>query len=76
MFFEQHELVVKEMARKEIIKRDWLLNPGYNIFYKIKGEPKERTEDYIIGDFDLFDHEKEWKIKQINDFKFVFKTNE
>ena len=39
MFFEQHELVVKEMARKEIIKRGWLLNPGYNIFYKIKGEP-------------------------------------
>ena len=77
MFFEQHELVVKEMARKEIIKRGWLLNPGYNIFYKIKGEPQERTEDYIIGDFDLFDNEKEWKIMSLTNFKLKLKkTNE
>ena len=77
MFFEQHELVVKEMARKEIIKRGWILNPGYKIFYKIKGEPKERTEDYIIGDFDLFDHEKDWKIMSLSNFKLKLKkTNE
>ena len=75
MFFEQHELVVKEMARKEIIKRGWLLNPGYNIFYKVKGEPKECTEDYIIGDFDLFDHEKEWKIMPLSNFKLKLKKS-
>ena len=73
MFFEQPNLVVKEMARKEIIKRGWMYNHGYQSFFKLRGEPKEHTQEYIEGDFDLFDHEKEWKIKPLNNFKFIFK---
>ena len=75
MFFEQPNKVAKEMARKEIIKRGWMFNTEYKTFFKLKGEQKNTKEDYIEGDFDLFDHEKEWKIKQINDFKFKLKEN-
>ena len=75
MFFENPDLVVKEMAKKEIIKRGWALNPGFKSFYKIKGEPKERNEDYIVGDFDLFDHEKEWKIIPLVNCKLKLKKS-
>ena len=73
MFFEQPNPVAKEMARKEIIERGWMFNSKYKSFFKLKGEPKASTEEYIEGDFDLFDHEKEWKIKPLNNFKFIFK---
>ena len=73
MFFEQPNLVAKEMARKEIIKRGWMFNSEYKTFFKLKGEPKSSTDEYIEGDFDLFDHEKEWSIKPINNFRFVLK---
>ena len=76
MFFEQINPVVKEMARKEIIARGWMFNNSYKTFFKLRGEPKVRNQEYIVGDFDLFDHEKEWKIKPINDFKFELKKNE
>ena len=75
MFFVQSDPVAKEIARKEIIKRGWMLNSKDKSFYKLKGEPKNRTEDYIEGDFDFFDYEKEWKIKPINNFKFVLKES-
>ena len=75
IFFEQPNKVAKEMARKEIIKRGWMFNSEYKTFFKLRGEPKVSKENYIEGDFDLFDHEKEWKIKQINDFKFNIKDN-
>ena len=73
MFYEQNELEVKEMARKQIVKRGWTLNPAYNIFYKIKGKPKEINEDYILADFDIFDNEKEWRIMPLTDFKMKLK---
>ena len=76
MFFEHHDPVFKEMARKEILNRGWLWNPGFKVFYKIKGEPKERNEDYILGDFDLFDHEKEWRILNLENFKLRLKKND
>ena len=76
IFFEQANPVAKEMARKEIIKRGWMFNSEYKSFFKLRGEPKSSSKEFIEGDFDVFDHEKEWKIKQINDFKFVFKINE
>ena len=76
IFFEQVNPVAKEMARKEIIRRGWMFNSGYKSFFKLRGEPKVSTEEYIEGDFDLFDHEKEWKVKPLNNFKFVFKNNE
>ena len=76
MFFEQPNPVVKEMARKAIIDRGWMFNHAYKTFFKIRGEPKARTQEYIEGDFDLFDHEKEWKIKTIDNFKFIIKKNE
>ena len=75
MFFEQPNPVAKEMARKEIIKRQWMFNSEYKTFFKLRGEPKTSNENYIEGDFDLFDHEKEWKIKPINNFKFVLKES-
>ena len=70
MFFEQSNPVAREMARKEILNRGWMFNSKYESFFKLKGEPKSKTKEYIEGDFDLFDHEKEWKIKPINNFKF------
>ena len=73
IFFEQPDRVAKEMARKEIIKRGWMFNTDNKTFYKLKGEPKTSNEDYIEGDFDFFEHEKEWKIKSINNFKFLLK---
>ena len=73
IFFEQPDRVAKEMARKEIIKRGWMLNSDYKTFFKLKGEPKISNEEYIEGDFDFFDHEKEWKIKTTNNFKFLLK---
>ena len=75
IFFEQANPVAKEMARKEIIERGWMFNYEYKTFFKLKGEPKSSTDEYIEGDFDLFDHEKEWKIKPINNFKFVKEPN-
>ena len=75
IFFEQSNAVAKEMARKEIINRGWMFNSEYKSFFKLKGEPKSSNEEYIEGDFDLFDHEKEWKIKPINNFKFIIKDS-
>ena len=73
MFFEQPNPVAKEMARKEIIRRGWMFNSEYKSFFKLKGEPKISNKDCIKGDFDLFDHEKEWKILPLTDFEFKFK---
>ena len=73
MFFEQPNAIPKEMAKKELIKRGWMFNTSYNSFFKLKREPKEKTEEYIEGDFDFFDHEKEWKIKETLNFKFMLK---
>ena len=53
-----------------------MYNHGYQSFFKLRGEPKEHTQEYIEGDFDLFDHEKEWKIKPLDNFKFMLKKNE
>ena len=75
IFFEQANPEAKEMARKEIIERGWMFNHEYKTFFKLKGEPKNSNDEYIEGDFDLFDHEKEWKIKPINNFKFVKEPN-
>ena len=71
MFFEQPNAISKEMAKKELINRGWMYNSNYKSFFKLKREPKENNKDYIEGDFDFFDHEKEWKIKEILDFKFM-----
>ena len=76
IFFEQPNPVAKEMARKEILKRGWMFNSEYKTFFKLRGEPKNSNNDFIEGDFDLFDHENDWKIKPVNNFKFLFKTNE
>ena len=76
IFFEQPNPVAKEMARKEILRRGWMFNSEYKTFFKLRGEPKNSNEEFIEGDFDLFDHEIEWKIKPVNNFKFLFKTNE
>ena len=73
MFFEQPNAISKEMAKKELISRGWMYNTAYKSFFKLKREPKEKNKDYIEGDFDFFDHEKEWKIKEILDFKFKLK---
>ena len=73
IFFEQPDRVAKEMARKEIVKRGWLFNSDYKTFFKLKGEAKTSNEEYIEGDFDCFDHEKDWKIVSINNFKFLLK---
>ena len=71
MFFEQPNAITKEMAKKELIKRSWMFNTKYKSFFKLKGKAKEENKDYIEGDFDYFDHEKEWKIKEALDFKFM-----
>ena len=76
MFFEQPNAISKEMAKKELINRGWMFNTSYNSFFKLKGEPKEKNKDYIEGDFDFFDHEKEWKIKETLNFKFMSKDKE
>ena len=73
IFFGQPDRVAKEMARKEIIKRGWMYNSNYKTFFKLKGEPKTSNEEYIEGDFDTFEYEKEWKIKSLNNFKFLLK---
>ena len=73
IFFEQNDLVAKEMARKELIKRDWMYNIKFNSFFKLIGDAKTRNENYIQGTFQLFDHEKQWKVKELNDFKFEIK---
>lgn len=73
IFFHQHDRVVKEMARKEIIRRGWMYNSKN--FVKLKGVPKISNQEYIEGDFEIFDHEKEWKIKTLNDYKFVLKDS-
>ena len=73
MFFEQPNAISKEMAKKELISRGWMYNTAYKSFFKLKREPKEKNKDYIEGDFDFFDHEIEWKIKEILDFKFKLK---
>ena len=75
MFFEQQNDVAKEMARKEILKRGWMFNSSYKTFFKLKGEPKVSNKDVIIGNFDLFDHEKEWKIKPLGEFEFKLKES-
>ena len=75
MFFEQPNEKSKEMAKKELINRGWMFNSEYKSFFKLKGEPKEKNKDFIEGDFDLFDHEKEWKIKEVLNFKFLLKEN-
>ena len=71
MFFEQPNAISKEMAKKELIKRGWMFNTNYKSFFKLKREPKEQNEDYIEGDFDVFDHEKEWKMQEIKNFRFM-----
>ena len=73
IFFQQQNRVAKEMARKEIIKRGWMYNSKN--FMKLKGEAKISNEEYIEGYFELFDHEKEWKIKTVNNYKFVLKDS-
>ena len=72
MFFEQPNAISKEMAKKELINRGWMFNTSYNSFFKLKKE-KEKNKEYIEGDFDFFDHEKEWKIKETLNFKFMLK---
>ena len=72
MFFEQPNTMSKEMAKKELTNRDWMFNTSNKNFYKLKGEAKEKTKDYIEGNFDCFDV-KEWKIKDVNNFKFILK---
>ena len=71
MFFEQPNAISKEMAKKELIHRGWMFNTNYKSFFKPKREPKEKNEDYIEGDFDVFDHEKEWKMQEIKNFRFM-----
>ena len=71
MFFEQPNAISKEMAKKELIKRGWMFNTNYKSFFKLKREPKEQNEDYIEGDFDVFDHEKDWKMQEIKNFRFM-----
>ena len=73
MFFEQPNAISKEMAKKELISRGWMFNTSYKSFFKLKREPKDKNNDYIEGDFDYFDHEKEWKIKETLNFKFMLK---
>ena len=75
MFFEQPNAISKEMAKKELINRGWMFNTSYNSFFKLKKE-KEKNKEYIEGDFDFFDHEKEWKIKETLNFKFMTKDKE
>ena len=48
-----------------------MFNTNYKSFFKLKREPKEQNEDYIEGDFDVFDHEKEWKMQEIKNFRFM-----
>ena len=76
MFFEQPNAISKEMAKKELTNRGWSFNTSYKSFFKLKREPKEKNNDYIEGDFDYFDHEKEWKIKETLNFKFMSKDKE
>ena len=75
MFFEQPNERAKEMAMNELTKRDWMFNYEYKSFFRLRGEPKEKNKDFIEGNFDCFDHEQEWKIKEIDNFKFVLKEN-
>ena len=70
MFFEQADKEVKEMAKKELARRGWMLISHFHTFLKLVGQAKEETEDYIIGDFLIFDNQKEWSPKNLNDFKF------
>lgn len=72
IFFEQPDPYAKEMARKELIKRNWIFHLKYDSFFRLKGQPKVKTATYIDGKFDVFDHEKEWKIKDAQ-LKFEFK---
>ena len=67
--------ISKEMAKKELINRGWMFNTSYNSFFKLKKE-KEKNKEYIEGDFDFFDHEKEWKIKETLNFKFMLKLRQ
>ena len=71
MFFEQPNAISREMAKKELIERGWMFNTNYNSFFKLKGKPKENNKEYIEGDFDFFDHEKEWKMQEIKNFRFM-----
>ena len=70
MFFEQSDKEVKEMAKKELNRRGWILSSHFHTFLKLVGEPKEQTDDYIEGDFQYFDNQKEWASKNLNDYKF------
>ena len=70
MFFEQSDKEVKEMARKELNRRGWMLSSKFKTFWKLIGEPKSQTDEYIEGDFQYFDNEKEWTSKNFNNFKF------
>ena len=75
MFFEQPNERAKELAKKELINRGWMYHTEFKSFFKLRGEPKDKNKDYIEGDFDCFDHEQEWKIKEIPNFKFMLKEN-
>ena len=72
MYFEQPNTMSKDMAKKELTLRGWMFNTSNKNFYKLKGEPKEKTKDYIEGNFDCFEV-KEWKIKDANNFKLILK---
>ena len=75
MYFIQENLVTKEMARKEILNRGWLYNHSYETFFKLRGEPKYKSDDIIEGDFDAFE-DKEWKYKLVNNYKFELHPKE
>ena len=72
MYFEQPNTMSKDMAKKELTLRGWMFNTSNKNFYKLKGEQKEKTKDYIEGNFDCFEV-KEWKIKDANNFKLILK---
>lgn len=72
MFFVQQDAQKKDIAFKQLAKRNWMFNNKYHTFFQLCGNPKSQNEEFIEGKFKYFEHEKEWIVKMKKDFKFEY----
>ena len=76
IFFIQQDPEAREMAFRQLEERGWMFHKEYSTFFQLVGAPKNRTEELIEGKFGYFDHESEWTIRNMKEFRFDLSNHE
>ena len=60
------------LAAKALRQRNWRYNKQYNTWFQRLREPREISAEYETGDFNIFDYETAWRVREKKDFRFLY----